>query len=49
MTCSVQEILSLKKGSNQVLKLYYSSSELPGGRQLAMVSLEKGNTVATVK
>jgi hypothetical protein len=39
MSCKVQELLSLKKGTNQVLKLYYSSSELPDGRQLATVSL----------
>ena len=44
MSCSVQDILILKKGSNQVLKLYYSSSELPNGRQLATLSLEQSNT-----
>jgi hypothetical protein len=38
MSCSVQDFLSLKK-KNNVLKLYYSSSELPNGRQLATVIL----------
>jgi hypothetical protein len=44
MSCNVQEIISLKKGSNQVLKLYYSSSELPSGRQLATVVFEHSST-----
>jgi hypothetical protein len=39
MSCKVQDLLRLKKGNNTVLKLYYSSSELPNGRQLATVSL----------
>lgn len=43
MSCAVKDILSLTKGSNDVLKLYYSSSELPKGRQLATVYLESGN------
>ena len=38
MSCHVQDILSLKKGNNNIFKLYYSSSELPEGRQLAAVS-----------
>jgi len=38
MSCSVQDFLGLKKKSN-ILKLYYSSSELPDGRQLATVIL----------
>ncbi len=42
MSCTVQDLLSLKKGNNHVFKLYYSSSELPKGRQLASVIL--GNT-----
>jgi hypothetical protein len=45
MNCSVQEILNIKKGNTQVLKLYYSSSELPNGRQLATLSLEKSKAV----
>lgn len=42
MSCTVGDLISLKKGDNQVFKLYYSSSELPKGRQLASVIL--GNT-----
>lgn len=42
MSCTVQDLISLKKGNNHVFKLYYSSSELPKGRQLASVIL--GNT-----
>ena len=48
MTCKVQELINLKKGSNQVLKLYYASSELPDGRQLATVSLTGGQDHAAV-
>ena len=44
MSCNVEDIISLKKGSTQVLKLYYSSSELPGGRQLATVVFERSST-----
>lgn len=45
MTCKVKDILNLQKG-NTVLKLYYSSSELPEGRQLALLSVPAGS-VAT--
>ena len=41
MSCSVQDIISLKKGNNNVFKLYYSSSELPGGRLLTSVIFDK--------
>ena len=44
MSCSVQDFLSLKK-KNNVLKLYYSSSELPNGRQLATVILGRSSMV----
>jgi len=37
MSCKVKEIISLKKGNNSVLKLYYTSSELPNGRLLASI------------
>lgn len=43
MSCSVQDFMGLKK-KNNVLKLYYSSSELPNGRQLATVILG-GNSI----
>ena len=39
MTLQVKDILSLQSG-NSILKLFYSSSELPGGRMLA--SINKG-------
>lgn len=48
MSCKVQDLLSLKKGIDQVLKLYYSSSELPNGRQLATVSLQSRQDHAAV-
>lgn len=48
MSCSVQDIISLKKGSNNVFKLYYSSSELPGGRLLTSVIFDK-NVLAARK
>lgn len=37
MSLPVKDILRLKKGSSATLKLYYSSSELPGGRILATI------------
>ncbi len=37
MSCPVKEIMGLKKNNNAVFKLYYSSSELPNGRQLASI------------
>ncbi len=45
MSCSVRDFILLKKGSNNIFKLYYSSSELPAGRQLASVTLQNANTV----
>lgn len=38
MTCKVKDILGLHKENSSVLKLYYSSSELPEGRQLASIN-----------
>ncbi|HRE39286.1 MAG TPA: hypothetical protein PK092_12645 [Chitinophagaceae bacterium] len=37
MSCKVKDIISLKKANNTVLKLYYTSSELPNGRLLASI------------
>jgi len=37
MAVNVKDILSLKKGSGNSLKLYYSSSELPKGRMLVTI------------
>lgn len=45
MSCHVQDLFSLKKGNNNVLNLYYSSSELPKGRQLASVILQNSTKV----
>jgi hypothetical protein len=45
MSCHMQDLLSLKKGNNNVLNLYYSSSELPKGRQLASLILQNSTKV----
>ncbi|MEO7923024.1 MAG: hypothetical protein ABIR30_05050 [Chitinophagaceae bacterium] len=45
MVINVKDILSFKKG-NRILKLYYSSTELPNGRVLA--TLQAGNAVAAL-
>lgn len=37
MSCRVKDIISLKKGNNSILKLYYTSTELPNGRLLASI------------
>lgn len=46
MSCKVNEIISLKKGDNSTLKLYYSSSELPGGRLLTSIVTTPKTTTA---
>lgn len=46
MLCSAQDIITLKKAGNHILKLYYSSSELPGGRMLASVTIGNGDVVS---
>jgi len=46
MSCYVKDIVNLKK-DNSVLKLYYSSSELPKGRLLA--SIVAGNNSVVKK
>jgi len=43
MTCKVKDILGLKIGKSSLLKLYYSSSELPKERQLASISVATKN------
>ena len=44
MNCNVKDILNLKKGNtSNKFRLYYSSSELPGGRMLASVVLNTTN------
>ena len=37
VSCKVKDILSLRKGKDNTLKLYYSSSELPKGRLLTSI------------
>jgi len=37
MSCYVKDILKLKKDNNSILKLYYSSTELPKGRLLTSI------------
>ncbi|WP_276503474.1 hypothetical protein [Terrimonas pollutisoli] len=37
MTCKVKDILALQKGKDKTIKLYYASTELPQGRQLASI------------
>lgn len=45
MTCKVKDITGLKKGNGAVtLNLYYSSTELPKGRQLASIVVAAQNT-----
>ncbi len=45
MSIPVKDILALKKGNANTLKLYYSSTELPNGRLLA--SIVVGNSAVT--
>lgn len=45
MLCTAQDIITLKKAGNNVIKLYYSSSELPAGRMLASVVLGDNSVV----
>lgn len=44
ISCNVKDILGLSKNKPTTLKLYYSSSELPGGRQLAAIVTGGGVT-----
>jgi hypothetical protein len=44
MSLPVKDILNLKKGNANALKLYYSSTELPNGRLLTSIVL-KSNAV----
>lgn len=43
MTCKVKDIMSLKIGKSNTLKLYYSSSELVKERQIAAISVGTKN------
>ena len=46
MNCAVKDIISLENTST-VLNLYYSSTELPGGRLLASFTIDKSNARKT--
>lgn len=37
MSCKVKDILALQNGKDKTIKLFYASSELPQGRQLASI------------
>ncbi len=37
MNCKVKDILALQTGKDKTIKLYYASTELPDGRQLASI------------
>ncbi len=43
MSVPVKDMLDFKKGSSITLKLYYSSSELPKGRQLVSITTKSTN------
>ena len=42
---AMQDLFSLQKNGNTTFKVYYSSTELPKGRQLAAVVLGNSNKV----
>ena len=45
MSCNIQDLMNLQKNGNTTFKVYYSSTELPKGRQLASVVLGNTNKV----
>ena len=45
MNCTIQDLISLQKNGNTSFKVYYSSTELPKGRQLVSVILGNSNKV----
>ncbi len=45
MSCTMKDLFSLQKNGNTTFKIYYSSTELPKGRQLASVVLTNTNKV----
>ncbi|MGQ0740365.1 MAG: hypothetical protein ACT4OJ_15035 [Bacteroidota bacterium] len=48
MSCRVKDIVSLKKGNNSTLKLYYASTDLPGGRLIASITTGKTVTASVM-
>ena len=48
MNCSVKEIIGLQKSiHNNTMNLYYASSELPGGRLLAVIQVSNATAKKT--
>lgn len=45
MSCSMQDLFNLQKNGNKIFKIYYASTELPKGRQLASVVLASTDKV----
>lgn len=45
MSCTMQDLISLQKNGNTSFKVYYSSTELPKGRQLVSVILGSSSKV----
>jgi len=43
MSCTMQDLFNLQKNGNTTFKVFYSSTELPKGRQLASVILASTN------
>ena len=48
MSCNVQNILNVETKGQSQLNLYYASSELPSGRQLASIRLNKTAAAAAM-
>jgi hypothetical protein len=49
MSCTIQDLMNLQKNGNTSFKVYYSSSELPKGRQLVSVVLGSTNKSKATK
>lgn len=47
MSIKVKDILSLKKNKNSKLNIFYSSAELPKGRELASLALSGETSIAS--
>jgi len=45
MSCNVKDILELQSKNNRVFKIFYSSTELPNGRQLVSVVMDNSSVV----
>ena len=45
MSCTIKDLMNLPLKRNTTCKVYYASTELPKGRQLALVVLPEGHNV----